>query len=228
MTALLRCAALFVLVCAPALASAAPEQSAAQALPKKQAATMARPQAARKSQAPPVTVVLPEAALYQALSGILPLPIEHDGGKQFQGIVTLDSIDSLSIGSGRIRISGQLSGRNMTMNANVGNQDIQVKLGSLVLPVICDVDLRFNSAQQLLLLTPRFQRANLGSNDSDEALLALLNSLSKEYEVPLHNVMPLSGQIGSSKVQLRMLPLDIRAEDGAVTLRMRPVTKKHP
>jgi len=228
MTAPLRRAAmLLLLACAPAITLAAPERAAK--TPPKQSA-QARPRAARQSKTQPVLVVLPEDALLQAVSAMLPLPLEHQGGQQFQGSLSVDSIDSLRVVKGRIIISGQLSGRNMSMNASVGSQSIHVRLGSLALPVICETALRFDQARQTLFVTPVFQRARQGgAGDADEALLALLNSLSKEYAVPLHNLTPLSGQIGSSTVQLRLQPLDIQAEDGAVTLRLRPAAgKKRP
>ena len=232
MTVLFRCAiVLLLLACAPALAAAAPDQPTVQALSPSRHTTKVRPNAARPPKAQPVLIVLPEDALFQALSGILPLPIEHDVSEQFKGEITVDSISSLTIDKGRIIVSGQLSGRNMSMNASVGNQSIQVRLGSLVLPVICETALRFDQARQLLVVTPRFQRAGHSGGDADEALLALLNSLSKEYLVPLRNLTPFSGQIGSSTVQLRLQPLEIEAEDGTVTLRLRPVAgngKKRP
>uniref|UniRef100_UPI004056857D hypothetical protein n=1 Tax=Candidatus Electronema sp. TaxID=2698783 RepID=UPI004056857D len=228
MTRLLCSAALLCFISLPALAAAAPEP-AARAPKNPPPAAQAKPAAKKpKAQAQPVTIVLPESALFHTLSGLLPLPIEHDASKQFKGEITFDSISSLSVDNGQIIISGQLSGRNMSMNADVGGQSIQIRLGSLVLPVVCETALRFDPAKQLLLLTPRFQRSARGNGDADEPLLALLNSLSKQYEVPLRNIMPINGEIGSAKVHLRMEPLDIRAEDGAVTLRLRPVAGKRP
>ena len=227
MTRFFRSAVLLCLVSFPAFAAApVPEPAAKTPKVPPPAAAKARP--AKKLKAQPVTIVLPESALFQTLSGLLPLPIEHDASEQFKGEITVDSISSLTVDNGRIIVSGQLSGRNMSMNANVGGQSIQVRLGSLVLPVICETTLRFDQAKQLLLLTPRFQRAAHGNGDADEPLLALLNSLSKQYEVPLRNVMPINGEIGSAKVHLRLEPLDIQAEDGAVTLRLRPVAGKRP
>lgn len=227
MTRFLRSAALLCLVSFPAFAdAAAPEPTAKTPKVPPPAAAKARP--AKKLKAQPVTIVLPESALFQTLSGLLPLPIEHDASKQFKGEITFDSISSLSVDNGQIIISGQLSGRNMSMNADVGGQSIQIRLGSLALPVVCETSLRFDPAKQLLLLTPRFQRSARGNGEADEPLLALLNSLSKQYEVPLRNIMPINGEIGSAKVHLRMEPLDIRAEDGAVTLRLRPVAGKRP
>ncbi|WP_417909288.1 hypothetical protein [Candidatus Electronema sp. PJ] len=228
MICFLRSVALACLICClPAFTQASP-QPPAKTAKKIVVAPPAQSKSSDRPKIPPVMVILPAPALQQTLSSILPLPIEHNASEQFRGEITLDSISSLTVDGGRIRIIGQLSGRNMTMNASVGNQNIQVKLGSLVLPVVCDVDLRFDPARQMLLLTPHFQRSTRSGSDSDEALLALLNSLSKQYEVPLHNFMPLTGEIGSNTVRLRMEPLDIRAADGAVTLRLKPVAGKQP
>lgn len=223
MTRLLRSAALLCLVSCPALA-AAPKNPPPAAQAARPAAAAKKP----KNQVQPVTVVLPESAILQTLSSLLPLPLEHSAGQQLKGSITVDSIDRLRVDGGRIIVSGLLSGRNLSMNADVGGQSIQIRLGSLSLPTVCELTVRFDPARQLLLLTPRFQRSAQGGGDADEPLLALLNSLSKQHEVPLRNFMPVSGEIGSVKAHLRMEPLDIRAEDGAVTLRLRPVAGKKP
>ena len=41
--------------------------------------------------------------------------------------------------------------------------------------------------------------------------------------MPLRNLLPLPGAIGSKQMRLRMEPLDIRAENGVVTLWLQPV-----
>ncbi len=228
MTRLLRSAALLCFISFPVLAAAAPEPAAQ--TPPRQPAKI-RPKAVRQQQhVQPMLVVLSEDALLQAVSAMLPLPLEHQGGQQFQGDLSVDSIDSLSVDNGRIIVSGQLSGSNMSMNADVGGQSIHVRLGSLALPVVCEAALRFDQARQTLLITPSFRRARAGgAGDADEALLALLNGLSKPHEVALRDLMPLSGRIGATKVHLRIELLELRAEDGAITLRLRPAAaKKRP
>jgi hypothetical protein len=219
MTFFLRISLLLLLAALPALSQAAPEKIV------QSAANTARPRAVKRPKVQPVTVVLPAAALHQTLSSLLPLPVEEidAAGRRFQGSITIDSISSLSVEQGRIVLAGQLSGRDLSMNASVGSQNIHIRLGSLALPVICEVALRFDRSRQFLLLTPMFKRTSSGRNEAEEGLMALLNNLSKEYQVPLRNLLPLSGMIGSKQVRLRMEPLDIRAENGAVTLWLRPV-----
>jgi hypothetical protein len=220
MTAYFRIFAALLLVTLPALGQAAPEKIVQPVV------NTARPRAVKRPKVQPVTVILPAAALHQTLSSLLPLPLEDidAAGRRFQGSIVLDSISSLTINQGRIILAGQLSGRDLSMNASVGSQNIHIRLGSLTLPVLCEVTLRFDRHRQLLLLTPVFRRSSSGSNEAEEGLMALLNNLSKEYQVPLRNLLPLSGAIGSKQVRLRMEPLDIRADDGVVTLWLRPVT----
>lgn len=180
----------------------------------------------KRQPAQPITLSIPALALHQMLAEILPLPIEQPKrSPSFQGTITIDSISSLSIDKGQVQISGQISGRNMAINTNVGGQNIQVRLGSMSLPVICEVSLRLDRRRQEILLTPRFQRSTQSIGEADEALVSLLNGLSQEYSIPLHDLIPFSGEIGGKPVQIRMEALDLRAEKNLLTLRLRPATR---
>ncbi len=228
MITLLRSLLLVLLLCLPVLSQAAPEQPV-QRLERPSARTT-RPSAVKRPKLQPVTIILPASALHQTLSSILPLPVEEidAGGRRFQGSITLDSVSSLSIDQGQLVLIGQLSGRNLSVNANVGSQNIHIRLGSLTLPVTCEVNLRFDRRRQLLLFTPVFKRSVNSRNEAEEGVMALLNNLSKEYQVPLRKLKPFAGAIGGKQVFLRMEMLDIRAEKGAVTLLLRPIAGTRP
>ncbi|MCI5147333.1 MAG: hypothetical protein D3923_17840, partial [Candidatus Electrothrix sp. AR3] len=155
----------------------------------------------KKANSPPITISLPAPTLRQTLRRILPLPIALNEKKsKFQGTISLDSISRLEIGKNMISVSGQLSGRNMVMEAQVGSQSIQIKLGQLVLPVTCELSLSFDPASRMLLLFPRFQKTS--HNKADDSVVSLLNSLSKEYAVPLDGLAPLIWQLGEESVYL--------------------------
>lgn len=173
-------------------------------------------------------LILPASALHQTLSSLLPLPIEQlgAGGQRFQGRISIESLQSLIVDRGQIILTGRLSGHDLSVNASVGSQNINVRLGSLTLPVVCKVALRFDPARRLLLLTPVFQTSSSSGNQAEAGLLTMLNSLSREYQLPLHDFLPLTGQLGSSLVRLHTEPLNIRAEKGAVTLWLRPSVQK--
>ena len=101
---------------------------------------------AKAGQTPPISLTIPVSTLHQALSSLLPLPIEpRKRNSNFQGPFVVDSISRLAVKQNNvIALQGQLSGRNMAVNARVGGQTIQIKLGQMVLPVSCDIALHCN------------------------------------------------------------------------------------
>jgi len=174
----------------------------------------------------PVTIILPASALHKTLSDMLPLPLEQTGSK-FQGTITVDSISKLEISKGLISVQGQVSGKNMQLTTNIGGQDIKLKLGKLVLPVTCDISLRFAPKKKTLFLTPHFQNPTHGTSNSAKTLLPLLNSLgNKEYPVKLDKISPFNAKIGSKTVSLRMVPVDIKAGNNEMILKLQPIAGK--
>jgi len=185
----------------------------------------AQPALAEKSQ--PVTITLPASALYQTIHKLLPLPIAQNS-RQFQGTITLDSINKLAIHKNRVSVQGVVSGKNMRVNTNIGGQAIQLKLGKLVLPVTCDIFLRFDRKTKTLFLTPKFQNPTHGHSNSAKTLLPMLNGLSnKEYPVQLGNMSPFQTKIGTKTVSVQMEPVDIKAEANKMTIKLRPVVGRN-
>ena len=125
----------------------------------------------------PSIITIPAPALHQAISAMLPLPLKPTGDK-FQGTIVVDSISKLEINNNLISIEGQVSGTDMQLTTNIGGQDIRLKLGKLVLPITCDIALRFDPDKKTLFLTPRFQNPTHGHSNSAKTLLPLLNGLS--------------------------------------------------
>ncbi len=189
--------------------------------------TIALTSPAKAAKNLPITITLPAPALHQAISDILPLPLEQTG-KQFQGTITIDSISKLAINDNLISLQGQVSGSDMQLTTNIGGQDIKLNLGKLVLPVTCDISLRYDPKTKTLFLTPRFQNPTQGKSNSAETLLPLLNALgNKEYPVPLDTISPFNAKIGSKNVSVHMEPVDIRAGNNEMILKFRPVAGKN-
>lgn len=187
--------------------------------------THTNPAQAAKSQ--PVTITLPAPALHQAISDLLPLPLEQTS-KKFQGTLTVDSISKLVINDNLISLQGQVSGTDMQLTTNIGGQDIKLKLGKLVLPVTCDISLRYDPKKKTLFLTPRFQNPTHGKSNSAETLLPLLNALgNKEYPVTLDKISPFNAKVGTKTVSVRMEPVDIQAGNNELILKFRPVAGKN-
>ncbi len=188
------------------------------------AINFANPVQAAKNQ--PVTITLPATTLHQTLSDMLPLPLEQNG-KNFKGTITVDSISKLEINDNLISLKGQVSGKDMELTANIGGQDIQLKLGKLVLPVTCDISLRYDPKEKTLFLTPRFQNPTHGTSNSAKTLLPLLNALgNKEYPVALDKINSFNAKIGSTNVFVRLEPVDIRAGNNEMVLKLRPIAGK--
>ena len=174
----------------------------------------------------PVTITLPATALHQTISDMLPLPLEQHS-KQFQGTITVDSISKLEINDNLISLQGQVSGTDMELTTNVGGQDIQLNLGKLVLPVTCDISVRYDPNKKILFLTPRFQNPTHGTSNSTKTLLPLLNALgNKEYPVTLDKISPFNAKVGSKNVSLRLEPVDIEAANNEMVLKLQPIAGK--
>ncbi|MCI5224090.1 MAG: hypothetical protein D3924_15820 [Candidatus Electrothrix sp. AR4] len=178
------------------------------------------------AQSQPVSLTLPATALHQALRGLLPLPVEPTGkNKNIEGLFTLDSISKLAIKKNRLLLQAQLSGRNISVRAAVGGQSIQIKLGQLVLPVTCDIALGFDQKKKTLFLTPKFYEQSQ-ENSSAAALRPLLDTLSKEYAVPLDKLAPLAAKLGSTPIYIHMDPVDIQADADVLIVQFQPIAKK--
>ncbi len=187
------------------------------------------PATAGKAGSKPITITLPATTLHKTLSDMLPLPIElKKKNSKFQGTVVIDSISRLAVAKNRISVSGRLTGRKLMMQAKVGNQTIQIKLGKLVLPVTCDLALRFAPAKKTLFLFPKFQQPADSKSNADQTVVSLLNSLSREYPLPLDELTPLVWDMGSKQVSLYLDPVDIRAEKNTLILKLRSTTGKQP
>ena len=171
----------------------------------------------------PVTITLPESALLQTIQAILPLPLEQqDLSKKFKGTIVVDSISKLAIQDNLISLQAQVTGRNMEVTTNIGGQNIKLKLGQLVLPVTCDISLRFDAKSKTLFLTPKFQNPTHGNSNSAKTLLPMLNGLSREYPLKLDQLAPFMAKVGSKTIALRFEPVDIRAGKNTLFLSLRP------
>ncbi len=176
----------------------------------------------------PVTLTLPASTLHQILKDILPLPIQpRTKNRNFQGTFTLDSISQLAMKNNLISLEVEISGRDIRITAAVGGQSIQIKLGQIVVPITCDIALRFDHKKKILFLTPTFYDLPFGSDDSSAPLRPLLKSLSKEYALPFDKLAPLTKKIGFNQINVFMEPIDMRAEFNELVLKFLPFAQKN-
>ena len=182
---------------------------------------------AKAGQTPPVSLTLPLATLHQALNSLLPLPVEQQKkNSNFRGTFVIDSISRLAVKQNVIALQGQLSGRNMAVNAQVGGQTIQIKLGQMVLPISCDIALRYDQKRKTLFLRPTFYNQAPQHDPAATALAPLLEGLNKEYTLPLDKLDPLTGKLGVTPIFVQLDPVDIRLNGDSLVLQFRPLTGK--
>ena len=182
---------------------------------------------AKAGQTPPVSLTLPLPTLHQALNSLLPLPIKQQKkNSNFQGTFVIDSISRLAVKQNVIALQGQISGRNMVVNAKVAGQTIQIKLGQMALPISCDIALRYDRQRKTLFLRPTFHHQAQQQDPAAAALGPLLDGLNKEYTLPLGTLDPLTGKLGVTPIFVQLDPMDIRLNGDSLVIQFRPLTGK--
>lgn len=176
-------------------------------------------------QTPPLSLTLPITTLHQALKNLLPLPLEQNNNRYFQGTLVVESLSKLTVQKkGIITVQGRLRGRNIAVHAKVGTQSIQIKLGEVVLPVSCDIALRYDQQQKTLFLKPRFSPQARNHDPATASLAPLLDNLSREYTLPLDTWGPLTGSFGGTPIFVQLEPIDIQLGRDALVVQFLPHT----
>ena len=167
-------------------------------------------------------VSIPGPTIQDIIQKLLPLPIEHKGSA-FTGTVTLDELDSLKIKNNLITVKGRVSGKNMAMFTRIGGRNIKLKVGSMTLPVNCDLSLRFDNLKQILYVTPHFNDPGQVTSHSAKTLLPLLNSLSnREYPLNFSRINPFRAQVGSKDFAFKLKPITMKIQKNKLVLQVVP------
>lgn len=172
---------------------------------------------------------MPAEVLRQVISDSLPLPIEPQNN-YMEGSIVFDSLEKLQINEKSIFLEGVVLGRDIAMNTKIAGQNIKMQLGSVKLPVKCELFLRFDKQQKILFVTPVFPEAEKNDSvDSSDILLPLLHSLGgKEYPVALDSMQPFLFKVGTRDIPVKLLPADIQTVQGTMVIKMVPrVYKSH-
>ena len=182
-------------------------------------------QAATVDQA--ATISIPEAVLLQTIKDGLPIPIEAHN-QYVQGDVIIKSLEKLEVRDKSVFLQGVVFGRNFTVQTTIAGKEISMDLGSVQLPVSCELFLRFDGKNKVLFLTPHFPKPkSLYTTDPGDALLLLLSSLGeKEYPVELDAMQPVLAKVGTRNIPIRLEPVDIKTQKGLLLIKMRPRVEK--
>ncbi|OKY73635.1 MAG: hypothetical protein BM485_17615 [Desulfobulbaceae bacterium DB1] len=170
-----------------------------------------------------ITVAMSAETLLQTIRGALPIPIDAQS-RHMSGNLFVDSLDNLQVRDQSIFLQGVVAGRDLVMNTNLGGQDFSMKLGSMRLPVTCELFLRFDKQQKNLFITPKFPEPNKKEEENPAAILfPLLTSFGgKEYMVEFDSIQPYLMKSATNDPSVTMEPIDIHTADGVLVVTMRP------
>lgn len=173
-----------------------------------------------------VTLTLPAATIRASLQKVLPLPIEPENG-HLQGKLVLESIERLELRDNGAFVQGVLLGSNVVLQTRMGDQDLNMKVGEVRLPLSCDFSFRFDRASRILFVTPRLEQPAPTNNPQADALLPFLTLLgNREYPVSLASLQSFNARIGNQDIAVLMEPVDILITPRQLIVRMKPDVSK--
>lgn len=176
-----------------------------------------------------VTLTMPEKIIRQAIQESLPLPIDTNR-ETIEGNLVLETIDNFTLGQNSASLHGVLVGQDIVLRTRIGNQDLRLKLGEMLMPFRCDVTFRFDPAEKKLYVTPNFTESmqDVPPEKADKVLpvLALLNN--REYPLSFDNMQQIETRVGPRQLLIDLEPVDIKVEPGMLVVKMLPkVSKTH-
>ncbi len=181
---------------------------------------VAIPAAAKSDSTQNIVLTLPAETILHSLQQILPLDIPSQS-RQLQGDIIVESLDYLAIADNVITVRGVLSGRNLVVTTRLADQNIQLRVGEVHLPVLCALHTRFDPAHHALFVTPRFTDAS--ANGKDDGLAPMLGALAgREYQVDLDALEAMNIQVGSRSIPIAMEPIKIAGINNSLVFHMLP------
>jgi hypothetical protein len=178
-----------------------------------------------------ITISLPAEILHKVISDSLPMPLE--GSLELvEGNILIDSLDKLQVKENSIFLQGVVKGENLAVKTMIAGRDINVKLGTVILPVSCELLLRFDKTKKILFVTPKFSKLGNGGGGTElgDVLMPVLKALAdREYPVEFDSMEPLLARVGTRDIPVKLELVDIQATQGLMILKVRPrVSKQIP
>lgn len=175
-----------------------------------------------------INISLPSEIIYEIISDALPIPLE--GNQQLvEGNITIASLDKLLVNDNSIVLQGVVKGENLSMSTRIAGRDINMKLGTVMLPVTCELLMRFDKTRKILFLTPRFSKPDEagGGTELGDVLLPVLTALAdREHPVEFDAIKPLLVRVGSRNIPINLGLVDIQAKQGMMIIKLRPGVSK--
>lgn len=170
-----------------------------------------------------ITISVPGEILKEVIRDALPIPLETPEN-YLKGEIVIDSLSDLRVEENSIFLSGIVLGRNLAMTTRIADRDISVKLGSVRLPVTCELVPRFDKAKQILYITPYFSKTGNEKNaDIADALITLLAAFNdREYPLEMDSLEPLMVRAGKRDIPVKLEPVDVQLEKGTLVVKLMP------
>jgi hypothetical protein len=176
-----------------------------------------------------ITISLPAKALHEVISNALPIPLESN--QLVDGNIMIESLDKLQVKENSIFLQGTVKGENLSMKTRIAERDISMNLGTVILPVACELFMRFDKTRKTLFVTPRFSKTGKdagGSELGDLLLPALTAFADREYPVELDSLEPLLARVGTRDIPINLEMVDIQAKQGLMVIKLKPRMSKVP
>ncbi|MGK2906658.1 MAG: hypothetical protein ACSLFH_09970 [Desulfuromonadales bacterium] len=177
-----------------------------------------------------ITISLPARALHEVISDALPIPLETNR-QMVAGKIMIESLDKLQVKENSIFLQGVVKGENLSMNTRIAERDVSMKLGNVILPVSCELLLRFDKTGKTLFVTPRFSKTSKdgGGSELGDLLLPALTAFSdREYPVEFDSLEPLLARVGTRDIPIKLELVDIQAKQGLMVIKLKPGASKVP
>jgi hypothetical protein len=175
-----------------------------------------------------ITISLPAEILYEIISDALPIPLE--GNQELvNGNIMINSLDKLEVKNNSIVLQGVVKGEDMSMNTRIAGRDLSMKLGTVMLPVTCELLMRFDKAAKILFLTPRFSKPDKagGGTELGDVLLPVLTAFAdREYPVEFDAIKPLLARVGTRNIPINLELIDMQTKQGVMIIKLRPRVSK--
>lgn len=175
-----------------------------------------------------ITISLPAEILYEIISDALPIPLE---GNQdlVNGNIMINSLDKLEVKDNSILLQGVVKGEDLSMNTRIAGRDLSMQLGTVMLPVTCELLMRFDKTAKILFVTPRFSKPGedgIGTEIGDVLLPVLTAFANKEYPVEFDAIKPLLARVGTRNIPINLDLIDMQTKQGVMIIKLRPRVSK--
>lgn len=169
-----------------------------------------------------ISVVIPAEVLTRFVNDALPVAITK--GRDFSGVVWVQSIDRLKLEINTVSCSVHIRGEDITYTGKIGDLPASVSLGTFDASLNCEASIRYDEEKQILYVKPTIME----ETDRGEVLWSLLVALigEREYPIEIQKLRPMIAWFGKSSVKTGMDISSICTANNRLFIGIRPRVKR--